>query len=130
MGCRVFGEEEQEQEEEERQLPERLIRGGKRVLVVVNKVDILREDERASVVEFVRGKTAELLGGDVVEVVGVSSREVLRAKITSGRDGAGGDPRAGAGAKGLTRRSGVLSGRVPRSQLQRQAAELQRRPLP
>ncbi len=65
--------------ETERAFLEHIREWGKKVVVVINKIDILDEDaERSEVRDFVRRNTAELLGREP-EVFGVSARRALRA---------------------------------------------------
>ncbi len=66
---------------------------GKKILVVINKFDILETAaDRASVEAFVRRSAAELLGLEP-EVFAVSARAALRAKL-AGEAAAGADPAA------------------------------------
>lgn len=54
---------------------------GKKIVVVVNKIDLLeREEERQQVVRFVREHAARLLGA-APEVFAVSARQTLRRKL-------------------------------------------------
>jgi len=65
--------------ETERVFLEHIREWGKKVVVVINKIDILETDaERAEVMGFVRRNAAELLGHEP-EVFGVSARRALRA---------------------------------------------------
>ncbi|GMI34741.1 hypothetical protein TrCOL_g8267 [Triparma columacea] len=91
---------EQAMSESERGVLEVVKGWGKRVVVVLNKVDILTDKERVEVEDFVRRKTFDVFDKDIVSVVGVSSKKALQSKLTSARDGARGDPKAGTGAKG------------------------------
>ncbi len=66
---------------------------GKKILVVINKADILETpSDRASVDAFVRRSAADLLGLEP-EVFAVSARAALRAKL-AGETAAGADPAA------------------------------------
>jgi small GTP-binding protein len=63
---------------------------GKKIVIVINKVDILeRSDEVASVERFVRERATALLGV-TPEIFAVSSRAALRAKASGGAPEAGG----------------------------------------
>ena len=77
---------EQAMSESERGVLEVVKGWGKRVVVVVNKVDILSREERGEVMDFVRRKVGGVFD-DVVEVVGVSSKWALEAKVAAGKDG-------------------------------------------
>lgn len=65
--------------ESERQFIERIRDWGKKVVFVVNKIDIHEEAEAASVLRFVAEHARQLLGREPV-VYGVSSRQALKAK--------------------------------------------------
>ena len=64
------------------------IRGwGKKVIMVVNKVDTLRNDaDRKKVLDYVSQNAAKILelGSDVVPVYGVSGRQALEARLWAG----------------------------------------------
>ncbi len=63
---------------------------GKKIVIVINKVDILeRPEEVASVERFVRERAAQLLGV-TPEIFAVSARAALRAKTAGGAPEAGG----------------------------------------
>jgi small GTP-binding protein len=67
--------------ESERSFLQAVREWGKRIVVVVNKVDLLeREQELAQVVEFVRQQTRALLGGAEPQIFPVSARRAARAK--------------------------------------------------
>jgi small GTP-binding protein len=66
--------------ESERAFMERIRDWGKKVVIVVNKVDILEsEEERAEVKAFVADNARQLLGTSP-DVFGISARQALRAK--------------------------------------------------
>lgn len=66
--------------ESERVFMEQIRDWGKKVVIVLNKIDILQdEDELAQVISFVEDNTRSLLGM-VPEIFGVSARLALRAK--------------------------------------------------
>ena len=72
--------------ESERQFLNQIKEWGKKIVLVVNKMDILTDQaEREKVLEFVR-KSAESLIGGALALFGISARQAQRAK--------GGDPRA------------------------------------
>eukprot|EP01041_Mallomonas_annulata_P004479 gene4479-8914_t len=55
---------------------------GKKIIMVVNKIDILQPDEKIQVLEYVSQNVAKLIGGvHTVPVFGVSSRQALSAKL-------------------------------------------------
>jgi small GTP-binding protein len=57
---------------------------GKKIVIVINKIDLLeREDERQQVVTFVADNARTLLG-TTPEIFPVSSRRALRAKLAAG----------------------------------------------
>ena len=61
---------------------------GKKIVVVINKIDLLeREDERAQVIEFVSDNARRLLG-TVPEVFAVSARRAFRRKLAASDEGA------------------------------------------
>jgi len=69
--------------ESERQFLELIRSWGKKVVVIVNKIDILEDDERAKVLEFVRAHAAETLHealGGPPQVFGVAARGAFRAR--------------------------------------------------
>ena len=69
--------------ESERQFLELIRSWGKKVVVVVNKFDILQESERAQVLGFVREHAAATLKtpvGDAPQVFGVAAREAYKAR--------------------------------------------------
>ena len=67
--------------ETERQFLEQIRAWGKKVVLIINKVDMLeREEDVAKVVGFV-GESARRLFGIVPEIFPVSAREALRAKL-------------------------------------------------
>ncbi len=71
--------------ESERQFLNQIKEWGKKIVLVVNKMDILTDQaEREKVLEFVR-KSAESLIGGALALFGISARQAQRAK--------GGDPR-------------------------------------
>ncbi|KAG5176423.1 P-loop containing nucleoside triphosphate hydrolase protein [Tribonema minus] len=81
--------------ESERLFLERISAWRKKVVLIVNKLDILPEaQERNAVVEFVRRNGAHILGGEA-EVFAVSARLALSAKIAARPA----PPSAGAGAR-------------------------------
>lgn len=69
--------------ESERQFLELIRSWGKKVVVVVNKIDILEPDERDKVLAFVRAHAAETLQetlGGAPQVFGVAARSAFRAR--------------------------------------------------
>jgi small GTP-binding protein len=69
--------------ESERQFLELIRSWGKKVVVVVNKIDILERDEQAQVLTFVRDHAAETLKetlGGTPQVFGVAARQAFRAR--------------------------------------------------
>lgn len=76
--------------ESERQFLELIRSWGKKVVVVVNKFDILQASEQAQVLNFVREHAAATLQtpvGDAPQVFGVAAREAYKAR-TAGNDAA------------------------------------------
>lgn len=70
--------------ESERAFLEAIREWGKKVVMVINKTDILQSDEeRAQVVEFVRENAAQLLG-ESPETFAVSARRALAARMEGG----------------------------------------------
>ena len=82
--------------ESERAFLEQIREWGKKVVVVINKIDILRPGETEQVVSFVRENAAPLLGREP-EIFPLSARLALRAK-SMGNDGQAA-PEAAAGAE-------------------------------
>ena len=73
----------------------RISQWGKKVVMIVNKMDILHDvKEQEQVLDFVTQHSAKLLGTKVVPVFGVSGRLALTAKLLNPN----GDPSAGTGA--------------------------------
>jgi small GTP-binding protein len=70
--------------ESERAFLERIREWGKKVVVLLNKVDLLEEQEIAQVVDFIRQNALALLGF-APEVFPVSARLALRAKLADTR---------------------------------------------
>lgn len=69
--------------ESERQFLELIRSWGKKVVVIVNKIDILEEAERAQVLKFVADHAAETLKdtlGSAPQVFGVAARQAFRAR--------------------------------------------------
>lgn len=67
--------------ESERQFLEQIREWGKKVVVVVNKIDLVQSDEdREQILTFVEENATKLLG-DVPEIFPVSARSALEAKI-------------------------------------------------
>jgi len=72
----------------ERTFLELIASWGKKVLMVVNKIDILSaDDERAKVLEYVRDHARDTLGVASVEVYGVSARHGLAAHLAGDEAG-------------------------------------------
>jgi small GTP-binding protein len=65
--------------ETERAFMERIRAWGKKVVVVLNKIDLLSEDQRREQMEFVRAGVERLLGFSP-EVFGVSARKAMEAR--------------------------------------------------
>jgi small GTP-binding protein len=62
---------------------------GKKIVVIINKIDLLeREDERAQVIEFVADNARQLLG-TVPDIFAVSARSALRRKLAARDESAG-----------------------------------------
>ena len=73
----------------------RISQWGKKVVMIVNKMDILHDlKEQEQVLDFVTQHSAKLLGTKVVPVFGVSGRLALTAKLLNPN----GDPASGTGA--------------------------------
>ena len=65
---------------------------GKKIVIVINKIDLLeRDDERAQVETFVAGASRDLLG-TMPEIFPVSARRALRRKEGVGKEGVGFSP--------------------------------------
>lgn len=71
--------------ESERQFIERIRDWGKKVVFVVNKIDIHEAEDLDSVLGFVKENAAKLLGREPI-VFGVSSRQARQAKTTTDAD--------------------------------------------
>jgi small GTP-binding protein len=70
--------------ESERAFMERIREWGKKVIVLLNKIDLLEGDEISQVVEFIRQNALVLLGF-APEIFPVSARLALRAKLAQTR---------------------------------------------
>ncbi|MGD2206473.1 MAG: dynamin family protein, partial [Anaerolineae bacterium] len=70
--------------ESERAFMQRIREWGKKVVILLNKIDLLEEDEIAQVVEFIRQNALALLGF-APEVFPVSARLALKAKLAETR---------------------------------------------
>lgn len=70
--------------ESERVFMERIREWGKKVIILLNKIDLLEEDEVGQVVEYIRQNALALLGF-TPEIFPVSARLALQAKLASGR---------------------------------------------
>jgi small GTP-binding protein len=70
--------------ESERAFMERIREWGKKVVILLNKVDLLEEDEIDQVVDFIRQNALALLGF-APEIFPVSARLALRAKLADTR---------------------------------------------
>lgn len=69
---------------------------GKKVVMVVNKIDILQPEEKKMVLEYVGQNAAKLLGSmTFVPIFGVAARVALASKLV----GPGGNPTLGPGAR-------------------------------
>lgn len=80
--------------ESERAFLERIRQWGKKIVVIVNKIDMIAQpDELAAIVEFVAHNAATLLGTEP-QVFAVSARQALQAKLAAVAAGA---PVSGAG---------------------------------
>ena len=71
--------------ESERAFLERIREWGKKVIVVLNKIDLLQEAEVAQVTEYIRENALALLGF-TPEIFPISARTALRAKRTGSRE--------------------------------------------
>jgi small GTP-binding protein len=65
--------------ESERSFMERIREWGKKVIILLNKIDLLEEEEIAQVVDFIRDNALTLLGF-APEILPVSARLAMRAK--------------------------------------------------
>jgi small GTP-binding protein len=70
--------------ESERAFMERIREWGKKVIIVLNKIDLLEEAEVAQVIEYIRQNALALLGF-TPEVFPVSAKQALRAKLADSR---------------------------------------------
>jgi hypothetical protein len=70
--------------ESERAFLEKIREWGKKVIILLNKIDLLQEDEIVQVVEFIRQNALALLGF-TPEIFPVSARLALRAKLAENR---------------------------------------------
>ena len=78
---------------------------GKKIVIVINKIDLLeRDDEREQVVTFVADNARTLLG-TAPEMFPVSARRALRRKLAAAGQGAA--PAVGEGAGGAADRNGA-----------------------
>jgi len=69
---------------------------GKKVIIVVNKIDLLNEDEKNTIMSYVVHNATSILGSvSAVPVFAVSGRLALKSKMLA----EGSDPAAGVGAK-------------------------------
>jgi small GTP-binding protein len=74
--------------ESERAFLEQIRQWGKKIVFIVNKVDILaREDEREQVIQYV-GENAATLLGETPKIFAVSARQALEAREDGSTDGA------------------------------------------
>jgi small GTP-binding protein len=71
--------------ESERAFMERIREWGKKVIIVLNKIDLLEEAEVAQVIEYIRQNALALLGF-TPEVFPVSAKQALRAKLADSRE--------------------------------------------
>ena len=84
--------------ESERGFLEQIREWGKKIVFIVNKIDILtRPEERDEVIRYVRENATGLLG-ETPEIFAVSARQALEARGEGGRDGEDGED--GKGGKG------------------------------
>ena len=94
--------------ESERGFLEHMREWGKKIVFIVNKIDILtRPAERDEVIRYVRDNATELLG-ETPEIFAVSARQALEARGEGGKDGK--DGKAGKDEEerqGLWERSGL-----------------------
>lgn len=73
--------------ESERLFMERIRQWGKKIVIVLNKVDLIEsKEDQAQVVDFVRVNAQQLLGL-TPEVFPISSRAALRAKLAAAQNG-------------------------------------------
>lgn len=70
--------------ESERVFMERIREWGKKVIILLNKIDLLEEDEVGQVVEYIRQNALALLGF-TPEIFPVSARLALQAKLAGSR---------------------------------------------
>jgi small GTP-binding protein len=66
--------------ESEREFLERIREWGKKIIILLNKIDLLEEQETGEVVDFIRQNALSLLGF-APEIFPISSRQALRAKL-------------------------------------------------
>jgi small GTP-binding protein len=71
--------------ESERGFLELIKEWGKKIIIVLNKIDILNEQEREQVLVFVRENARNLLGV-TPEIFGVSARQAMRARQADGEE--------------------------------------------
>ncbi|HWN18304.1 MAG TPA: dynamin family protein [Gemmatimonadales bacterium] len=78
--------------ESERGFLEQIREWGKKIVFIVNKIDILiRPEERDEVIRYVRDNATALLG-EAPEIFAVSARQALEAREQGQEDGTGGQP--------------------------------------
>ncbi|HEY5939528.1 MAG TPA: dynamin family protein [Gemmatimonadales bacterium] len=78
--------------ESERGFLEQIREWGKKIVFIVNKIDILtRPEERDEVIRYVRDNATALLG-EAPEIFAVSARQALEARDQGQGDGTGGQP--------------------------------------
>jgi small GTP-binding protein len=71
--------------ESERGFLELIKEWGKKIVIVLNKVDILNAQEREQVLQFI-GENARTLLGVTPEIFGVSARQAMRARQSEGEE--------------------------------------------
>ena len=97
--------------ESERGFLEQIREWGKKIVFIVNKIDILtRPEEREEVIRYVRDNAIELLG-EAPEIFAVSARQAQEARAEDGQDGQDGQDGKGGNdqeeRQGLWERSGL-----------------------
>ena len=91
--------------ESERGFLEQIREWGKKIVFIVNKIDILtRPEEREEVIRYVRDNAIELLG-EAPEIFAVSARQAQEARAEDGKDEKGGNDEEE--RQGLWERSGL-----------------------
>jgi len=92
--------------ESERAFLEQIREWGKKIVFIVNKIDILtRPEEREEVIRYVNENASSLLG-ETPRIIAVSARQALEARGADGRTDGQADGRSGTRADELWKQSG------------------------